>query len=216
MTSLWDERAEAYRRSPTHAAGPDLDLLEEWAGDGSGLHALDVATGGGHLARRLEGAGFTVTTIDPSPAMRPTVVSRAEELPFASRSFDLVATRLAAHHFSDVRTALREIGRVSRGPVLVEDVLFMGAAVEQAEVIRDPSHVKNYSEAEWRELLEGAGVQVDELSTMQRSLSYGDWLARCGCEGEEAEQCTALLRSRVEGDTLTLDYILVRGRVVAH
>jgi SAM-dependent methyltransferase len=215
MTSVWDGRAEAYRRSATHAAGPDLDLLEQWAGDGTGLDALDVATGGGHVARRLEDRGYTVTTIDPSPAMGPTIVSRAEELPFANRCFDLVATRLAAHHFDDVRTALAEMARVSRGPVLVEDVMFMGDDVEAAEAIRDPSHVKNYDEREWRELLAAAGIDVGELVTMSRSMSYGDWLERCGCEGDEAVRCTALLGGRVDGDALTLDYILVRGQVAS-
>jgi SAM-dependent methyltransferase len=215
MTTVWDERAEAYRQSATHAEGPDLDVLERWAGAGDGLHALDVATGGGHLARRLETAGYTVTTIDPSPAMRPTIVSRAEELPFASASFDLVATRLAAHHFADIGQAVAELARVSRGPVLVEDVLFMSDAVEQAEVIRDPSHVENYSEDRWRALLEGAGVEIQEVVTMERAMSFSAWLERCGCEGEDAEQCAALLGERVVDDTLTLDYILLRGEVAA-
>ena len=52
MTSLdWSERAQGYVDSDAHREGADLDLLVVWAA-GAGT-ALDVATGGGHVARRL-------------------------------------------------------------------------------------------------------------------------------------------------------------------
>ena len=52
MTSEpWSERAQAYVESDAHREGEDLDLLVEWAA--GGRTALDVATGGGHVARRL-------------------------------------------------------------------------------------------------------------------------------------------------------------------
>ena len=38
--------------------------------------ALDVATGGGHVARRLREAGLQVVTTDPAPGMQPDVVCR--------------------------------------------------------------------------------------------------------------------------------------------
>ena len=47
---------------------------------------------------------------------------------------------------------------------------------------------------------------------MSRSMSYADWLARCGCEGEDAERCTELLGDRVTDGVLTLDYILLKAR----
>jgi hypothetical protein len=51
MSDPWSTRAEAFRASEVHRAGSDLDLLVEWA---SGARtALDVATGGGHVARIL-------------------------------------------------------------------------------------------------------------------------------------------------------------------
>ncbi len=43
MSSVWDERAEAYRTSEAHREGEDLDLLVEWAQ--GARTALDVATG---------------------------------------------------------------------------------------------------------------------------------------------------------------------------
>jgi hypothetical protein len=32
VTDLWNERAQAYRESQTHASGDDLDLVVEWCG----------------------------------------------------------------------------------------------------------------------------------------------------------------------------------------
>ena len=77
MTDVWSERAEAFRASPTHKEGPDLDLLVEWCEPGDGVQALDVATGGGHVARRLRDAGADVVSVDPAPGMQPTVVAPA-------------------------------------------------------------------------------------------------------------------------------------------
>ena len=149
-TDVWSERAHAYRDSPAHREGPDLDLIVEWA---AGLStALDVGTGGGHVARRLREAGLTVVITDPAPGMKPDVVSRGEELPFADGSFDVVASRLAAHHFADVGAAVDEMARVAAGAVVVVDNAYGGEELEEAERLRDPSHVRCYSLAEWRGL----------------------------------------------------------------
>src|SRR5207248_3570107 len=118
VTELWDERAQAYRDSKTHAEGADLDLVVAWCAPGPGRKVLDVATGGGHVARRLREAGCDVVTTDSSPGMKPDVVSRAEDLPFADGSFDCVVSRIARHHFPDVRKALEEMARVSNDVVL--------------------------------------------------------------------------------------------------
>src|SRR5438876_780374 len=137
---LWSERAQAYRESDAHREGADLDLLVEWAA--GARTALDVATGGGHVARRLREAGLEVVTCDPAPGMRPDVICRAEDLPFAPGSFDLVACRVAAHHFDDVAAAAAEMGRVAADRVLLVDTVYMGEAVEEAEKLRDPSHIR--------------------------------------------------------------------------
>ena len=95
MTNPWDDRAEAYRTSVTHATDTDLDIVVEMCNPHAGVKALDVATGGGHVARRLREVGAEVVTTDASPGMKPDVVCRAEGLPFADGSFDVVVTRTA-------------------------------------------------------------------------------------------------------------------------
>jgi SAM-dependent methyltransferase len=209
--SIWDDRAELYRTSDAHREGPDLDLLVEWAEPGPGVTVLDVATGGGHVTRRLLEAGCSVVSCDPAPGMQPDVVCHAEYLPFADGSFDVVACRVAAHHFEDVAEAVREMARVASRRVVVVDTAFMGEDAEEAEKLRDPSHVRNYTEAEWRELFAGAGLEVEEVARFDRPIQLEPWLARTGCVGEEAERVKALLGDRVRDGLLVLDRIALKG-----
>jgi SAM-dependent methyltransferase len=203
MTDVWSERAQAYRDSPAHREGPDLDLIVEWAAGAT--TALDVGTGGGHVARRLREAGLQVVTTDPAPGMQPDLVSRSEELPFADGSFDVVVSRLAAHHFEDATKALREMARVARRTVIVVDNTFGGDALEEAERLRDGSHVRCYSVDEWHGLFTGAGlVLADERSLPQR-VEIEPWLDRAGCAGAQAERVRELVAARSADGWVTLD-----------
>jgi ubiquinone/menaquinone biosynthesis C-methylase UbiE len=210
MTDVWSERARLYRESEAHREGADLDLLVEWA-DGART-ALDVATGGGHVARRLREAGLEVVSCDPAPGMQPDVICRAEDLPFADASFDVVACRVAAHHFANVGAAVEEMARVSADRVLIADNVFLGEAVEEAERLRDPTHVRCYSEEEWRSLFERAGLQVEAVERFAKQIELEPWLARAGCVGDEAERVRELLADRVEDGRLTLDRVALKGR----
>ena len=200
MTELWDERADAYRNSKTHAEGEDLDLVIEWCAPRPGRKVLDVATGGGHVARRLREQGCEVVTTDSSPGMKPDVVSRAEDLPFADGSFDCVVSRIAPHHFADVRRGVDEMARVSNDLVVIEDTLYSSDRQEQAETLRDPTHVRNYTEDEWVEFLTAAGLEVEQRQLFEKVHPLEDWLARTGCEGEEAERVKELLSDRMTDD----------------
>lgn len=210
MSSVWDERAEAYRASEAHREGPDLDLLVEWAA--GARTALDVGSGGGHVGRRLREAGLEVVSADPAPGMQADVQAAAEDLPFADASFDVVATRVAAHHFADVAAAVSEMARITADRVLVVDNLFMGEAAEEADRLRDPSHVRNYTEAEWRAMLEGAGLTVAEARRVDSTMRVAPWLERSGCAGADAVRVRELLADRIDGDTITLERIALRGR----
>jgi ubiquinone/menaquinone biosynthesis C-methylase UbiE len=212
VTDVWSDRADAYRKSPLHREGEDLDLIVEWADPRPGRTALDVATGGGHVARRLRAEGCDVVTLDPSPGMQPDVIGRAEDLPFADASFDVVATRIAAHHFEDVAAAVREMARVSRELVLVEDTLYESEQVEEAERLHDPSHVRSHSENEWRTFLADAGLEVEQVKLVEKQQSLDAWLARTGCVGEDAERVRELLAHRIEDGIIRDTKILFKAR----
>ncbi len=200
MTDAWSSRAAAYRSSPTHASDADLELVVEMCNPHAGVKALDVATGGGHVARRLREQGAEVVTADPAPGMQADVLCAAEDLPFADGSFDVVVTRIAPHHFSDIGTAVGELARVSNRVVVVEDTQYTSEEVEQAEKLRDPTHVRNYSEEEWRELLESAGLEIERVERFTKTHPLEAWLARTECTGEDAARVRELLAPHTSED----------------
>jgi SAM-dependent methyltransferase len=212
MTDIWSTRAEAFRESPTHREGPDLDLLVEMCEPGDGVKVLDVATGGGHVARRLREQGCEVVTVDPAPGMRPDVVARAEHLPFDEGSFDVVTCRIAPHHFDDIRAAVAEMARVAQRLLVIEDNLFIDQQVEQAERLRDPTHVRCYSEEEWKEMLTDAGLEVERAERLERRRDVDDWVARVATPPADAERVKELLADRIEDGTMRFPSIVIKAR----
>ena len=206
----WSERAELYRTSEAHASGPDLDLICAWSAGYA--TAIDVATGGGHVARRLREAGLQVVSCDPAPGMAPDVICAAEELPFADGSFDLGVTRVAAHHFADPAAAVAELARVAASRVVVVDTLYGGESLERAERLRDPSHVRNYDEAQWRAFFSAARLLVEEVQVFEHPVELEPWFARTACTGAAAAEARALLAGRIDGDFLALERIALRAR----
>jgi SAM-dependent methyltransferase len=206
----WSARAEAYRNAPEQREGADLDLIVAWAAESQ--TALDVATGGGHVARRLREAGLEVVSADPAPGMQPDVICRAEDLPFADGAFDLVVSRIAPHHFDDVAAAVAEMARVSSELVLVEDTLYVGEQVEEAEKLRDPTHVRSYSEAEWRQFLEAAGLELEAVERCEKRHPIGPWLDRAQTPADDRPRVVELLRDQIEGDEYVDTKLLLKAR----
>ncbi len=208
---VWSERAEAYRTSAIHSQGEDLDLVVEWCEPAEGVTVLDVATGGGHVARRLREAGATVVTVDPAPGMQADTTAPAEALPFADDSFDAVACRVAAHHFHDVLAAVKEMARVARHRVVICDNTFISETSEEADRLRDPSHVRNYSAPEWHSFFELAGLQVADEAFMQRPLEIDPWLERAGTPAADQPRVKELLGDRIADGWMDLPTLVIKG-----
>jgi SAM-dependent methyltransferase len=206
----WSARAEAYRNAPEQREGADLDLIVAWAAGSQ--TALDVATGGGHVARRLREAGLEVVSADPAPGMQPDVICRAEDLPFADGAFDLVVSRIAPHHFDDIAAAIAEMARVSRDLVVIEDTLYVGEQVEEAEQLRDPTHVRSYSEQEWRSFLQAAGLELEAVEQFEKRHPLEPWLDRAQTPAENRPRVVELLGDLVEGDEYVDTKIVIRAR----
>ena len=211
--SDWSDRAEAYRIAPEHRQGEDLDLIVRWA-EGSRT-ALDVATGGGHVARRLRDAGLQVVSSDPAPGMQPDVICRAEDLPFADGAFDLVVSRIAPHHFEDIAAAVAEMARVANDLVVVEDTLYVSDEVEQAEQLRDPTHVRSYSEEEWRAMLEAAGLEIEQVEAFEKRHPLEQWLDRSGTPDDDRPRVIELLGDQIEGDEYVDTKLVIKARKAA-
>jgi SAM-dependent methyltransferase len=90
---------------------------------GDAKTVLNVGAGAGSY----EPVDRAVTAVEPSAAMRaqrPVHLPRAidavaEALPFADQAFDAAMTTFSVHQWPDLATGLREMRRVTRGPVLV-------------------------------------------------------------------------------------------------
>jgi SAM-dependent methyltransferase len=211
MTNVWNERAERYRESSTHASGEDLDLVVAWCEPAPGVNVLDVATGGGHVARRLRDAGAKVVTVDAAPGMQPDVVAPADHLPFAEASFDAVACRIAAHHFPDVLAALKEMARVASDRVVICDNTFTSESAEEADRLRDPSHVRNYGVPEWRTFFELAGLEIADEALLVRDTDFSDWLDRTATPADVRPRVGELLESRIKNGRLELPTVVLKG-----
>lgn len=90
---------------------------------GDAKTVLNVGAGAGSY----EPHGLAVTAVEPSASMRgqrpahlPVAVdAQAEHLPFADGSFDASMATFTVHQWADLRAGLREMRRVTRGPVVV-------------------------------------------------------------------------------------------------
>jgi SAM-dependent methyltransferase len=84
---------------------------------------LNVGAGAGSY----EPADLQVTAVEPSASMRaqrppglaPAVAAVAAALPFADGSFDAAMTTFSVHQWDDPGAGLRELRRVTRGPVVL-------------------------------------------------------------------------------------------------
>lgn len=198
----FDARAEAYLTSAVHSAGPDLERARALLASGVASRGalLDVGCGAGHLSFAVASLLARVVASDPSPSMLATVAAAARErgfphletlqagahrLPFAAGEFDVVASRYSAHHWLDVPAALREMRRVLApgGRLLMIDLLggetpLADTHLQALELLRDPSHVRDFTRVEWRALLMEAGFEVLSEESWPTRLEFGSWIER--------------------------------------
>jgi hypothetical protein len=66
---------------------------------------------------------------------------------------------------------------------VIEDTLYVSEHVEAAEKLRDPTHVRSYSEEEWRALLEAAGARGRAGRGVREAHPLEDWFDRSETPG---------------------------------
>jgi len=206
--------AQGYVTSKTHAEGEDLERMVELAQPEPDWTALDVATGGGHTALRFAPLVARVVASDLTPTMLETArrfiagrasnilysLGDAENLPFATGSFDLVTCRIAPHHFPDCFRSVQECARVLKpgGRLLVEDHVApdderAARYLDAFERLRDPSHVRAYADYEWRGMFLDAGLSVVHSERVVNSGRLVPWAERQGCAPDVIERLQVLL-----------------------
>jgi ubiquinone/menaquinone biosynthesis C-methylase UbiE len=176
--AVFAQRAAFYATSAVHKDKAVLDRLVELARVQPTDRVLDVATGTGHTAFAFAPQVREVIATDVTPEMLSEGeklkselgmrnvefrIADAHDLPFEDTSFDVVTCRRAAHHFTDIRGALREMCRVLKpgGRLVIDDRSvpeeeFVDATLNRLDWLHDHSHVRQYRPSEWQRILQDA------------------------------------------------------------
>lgn len=198
--------AAAYATSAVHAQGASLARLVELVQPQPGWRALDVASAAGHTAFAFAPHVAQVVATDLTPEMIPVAaklaaergianvtleLADAEALPYGDGEFDLVTCRIAPHHFPHIDRFMTEAARVLRplGILAVVDNVVpggesaadeAGAYINAFEALRDPSHHRALSVAEWMAAYAAAGFTLLHVETAPKRMAFTAWAGRMG------------------------------------
>jgi ubiquinone/menaquinone biosynthesis C-methylase UbiE len=198
--------AEAYATSRVHAQGASLKRLVDLIQPQPEWQVLDVATAAGHTAFAFAPHVAHVTATDITPEMIPMAAklaaergitnvtletADAEELPYTAGSFELVTCRIAPHHFLHIDRFISEAVRVLRPNGIlavvdnvVPDAPAAGEYINAFEKLRDPSHGRALSVAEWLAAFEQAGLTLLHHEVAPKSMEFTPWAERMGASPE--------------------------------
>ncbi len=241
VEAQFGSRAKAYVDSAVHSQGADLDALDVAVRNSAPARALDLGAGGGHVSYLMARHAKTVVAVDLSKEMIAaiagsasdrglgnieTVAAPAEELPFENGSFDFLACRYSAHHWRDFDGGLREARRVlKRGaPAVFIDAYSPGPAlfdthIQAVELLRDTSHVRDYTASEWIAALQRSGFALQACQTWRLRMDFPVWTTRMGTPEPNARAIRALQAAAsaevsthfaIEGDgSFMLDILMI-------
>lgn len=202
------KHAEGYATSSGHAAGDDLAIVLDLLKPKAEWRVLDIATGAGHTAALVAPHVYDVVASDISEGMlaqaakgfkakgitnATTALADVENLEFGSQSFDAVTSRIAPHHFFDIKAAVAEMHRVLKdgGVLVIEDNVAPQAKrsdrfINDLEKARDSTHVRSYTKGEWRNMLIEAGFRVVRMRNYRKKHDIAEWVGRSDIsEGEK-------------------------------
>jgi SAM-dependent methyltransferase len=193
-------RASAYVTSAVHRGGPDLDRVAELLRQRRPARVLDLGCGGGHVSYTAASYAGEVVACDLTADMLVEVArtaadrgfsnitteqAAAERLPFPDASFDAVLCRFTIHHWHDRRSGLREARRVAKpdGFGVFIDVVspahpLLDTHLQTLELLRDASHVRNATAAEFIADLAAAGWTATALAPRKMRMDFEPWTAR--------------------------------------
>ena len=207
--------AANYTTSTVHASGADLQGLIAAAALNGRERVLDVGCGAGHVTIGLAAQALHLTAVDLTQAMLDQTQAQVEKrglqnvtiqkadvaaLPFGDASFDVAVSRYAAHHFADPLHALREVQRVlvPGGRWLLVDVVsppepMADTYLNTVEILRDPSHVRDHSVAQWLGMCSAAGIPARHVQTWSVRLEFTTWVTRMATPALEVAQLQRLM-----------------------
>jgi SAM-dependent methyltransferase len=202
-----------------------LNRIVQWAGAGPEDAVLDVACGPGLLVCAFARVAKHATGIDMTPAMLEQARKIQEEkgirnvtwqpgnvysLPFTPAQFSIVSSRFAFHHLEQPLNALKEMKRVCKpgGRVVVADMApapEKAAALNAAERLRDPSHVRALPPEELRDLFTHAGLPTPEMYSYRLEGELEDLLSRSFPNEGDADRFRTIFIDSIATDALDLN-----------
>jgi SAM-dependent methyltransferase len=158
-----------------------------------GASVVEVGGGTGSFISLFEGGGRTLVNVDLTPAMlavsrrsHPRVLllnADAAKLPLATGSVDLVAGAQVLHHIHKPLPVLREMKRVAAptGRVLIVDQCATeryeeAVAMNELEIVRDPSHAASRPPSAFRTLLRAAGLSILGERVVEVPERFSQWM----------------------------------------
>lgn len=213
----FDRAAAAYATSAVHAQGRDLHWLLDALQPQPAWQVADLGTGAGHAALAVAPHVAHVHAIDVARRMLDTAATLAaqrgianvsfhqasvDDPPLTHASMGAIISRFSAHHWTHPDAALAAAARIAKpgAPLVLIDTVsppdlaldtFLGAV----ELLRDASHVRNGSVAEWAVRLDRAGFDLLDVREWPVELDVEDWIARAATEPWRAAAVRDLLRT---------------------
>jgi SAM-dependent methyltransferase len=216
VTRQFGPRAADYLASAVHASGEDLQQLATLVAGAKTARLLDLGCGAGHVAFAVAPAVAEVVAYDLSADMLSVVAESArarslrnlvtqqggvERLPFPDASFDVVMSRFSAHHWrsfsaglAEARRVLKPGGRAAFVDCVAPDSAVCDSFLQAIELLRDTSHVRDYSAGEWQRALTAAGFRPGAMTRRRLRLDFASWVARMRTPPVFVEAIRALQR----------------------
>ncbi|HSK44603.1 MAG TPA: methyltransferase domain-containing protein [Candidatus Binatia bacterium] len=226
-------QAAPFAAAPAIRNQEALDRIVQWAGAGPDDNVLDVACGPGLLACAFAKVAKRATGIDMTPAMLEQAHKTQQEqgiknvrwqqgdvysLPFPPAQFSIVSSRFVFHHLQEPLAALMEMKRVCKpgGKVVIADMApqpAKAAALNAAELLRDPSHVRALPLEELHGLFEHAGLGAPQIFRYRMEGELEDLLSRSFPNEGDADKLRKIFADSLADDALDLNTRQENGKI---
>lgn len=192
-----------------------------------GASVVEIGTGTGNFLVLFSEVASILVGVDLTPSMllearklhgiTALLVADGANLPLKDKSFSIVACAQMLHHVPEPGPLLREMGRVAEGRVLVVDQVSTEdpaeiAAMNELEILRDPSHAASRSPSELRRLLADAGLEVIKERGLEISNTFSNWMAREEFPDKRIESVLRFIEQR--GEETGMDFREEGGELV--